>query len=64
MLSILIDFALGNKRIVPLETTKPPRVALGTAVANHIASKLPGFLDEQRCKNQRDRAQQFDENVE
>jgi hypothetical protein len=31
--SILIVFALGNKRIVPLETAKPPTSDLGTAFA-------------------------------
>jgi hypothetical protein len=37
---ILIVFALENKRIVPLQTAKPPRVTLGTAFAFHIVEKL------------------------
>ena len=40
MALILIVFALGNKRIVPPETSKPPRVTLGTAFAIHIACRV------------------------
>jgi len=63
MALILIVFALGNKRIVPLETAKPPRVTLGTAFVIHISCKL-SVSDEERGEDECDRAQQFDENVE
>ena len=72
MLSILIDFAVGNKRIVPFGKSGAVPSETGTAFVQRIrfvCAKLTARSDlfrsnEERCKNKSNRAQEFDENVE